>query len=194
MKEVWKDVVGYEGLYQVSNLGNVKSVARAVKRIGQSDLPVKERILKQQDDKAGYKTAMLSKGGKLKLLKVHRLVAIAFIENPEGYPIINHKDENKQNNKADNLEWCTHKYNTNYGNAQKRKKLDVAASLKNLEAARKKQYKKVAMCDEAGNELKVFDSIAAAALYVNNTNHTSSIIKCCKGERKKAYGYTWKYK
>ena len=98
MTEIWKDIPGYEGLYQVSNLGQVRSL-----KFG------KIKILKQED-KNGYKRIQLKK----KHFLVHRLVAICFIDNPLNYPIINHKDEDPSNNKIDNLEWCSIQYNNNY--------------------------------------------------------------------------------
>ena len=107
MQEIWRDVEGYEGLYQVSNMRRVKSLN--YNRTG------KERALKLQKDKDGYLRACLCKEGKIKNCQVHRLVGQAFLENPEGYPEINHKDENPLNNCAENLEWCTREYNNNYG-------------------------------------------------------------------------------
>ena len=106
-KEVWKDIEGYEGLYQVSNKRRVKSLN--YKRSG------KERILKRLKNKWGYLFVHLQKDGKQKGCKLHRLVAQAFIPNPENYPEVNHRDEDKTNNAVDNLEWCTRKYNCNYG-------------------------------------------------------------------------------
>ena len=100
--EIWKDVVGYEGLYQVSNKGRVKS------------LHIQEKVLCNLDS-GYYNTINLFKDGKGKHYYVHRLVAQAFIPNPNNYPQINHKDENHYNNNVENLEWCTSKYNCNYG-------------------------------------------------------------------------------
>ena len=117
MKEIWKDIKGYEGLYQISNYGEVKSLE---KKAGFSTR--KEKILKQHLDKDGYVKVYLCKNNKVKFLSVHRLIAEAFIPNPNNFPQINHKDENKQNNKIENLEWCTCKYNINYGTRTKRQK------------------------------------------------------------------------
>ena len=116
MEEIWKDIEGYEGLYQVSNFGNVKSVKRVVKRANSTNLSVKERLLKERPNHKGYKMVSLSKNGKGKFCTIHRLVAKAFIPNPQNLPQVNHKDEDKMNNHADNLEWCTNKYNINYNN------------------------------------------------------------------------------
>lgn len=110
MVEIWVDITGYEGLYQISNLGRVKSLE---KKAGLSNR--KEKILKQHLDKDGYVKVYLCKNSKVRFLSVHRLIAEAFIPNPNDLPQINHKDENKQNNKIENLEWCSCKYNINYG-------------------------------------------------------------------------------
>lgn len=115
MKEEWKDIKGYEGLYKISNLGRVKSLP---KHAGRSYR--KERILKNSIDKDGYIKVTLCKNNKTSFLSIHRLLAIAFIPNPNNFPQINHKDENKQNNNLNNLEWCTCKYNINYGTRTKR--------------------------------------------------------------------------
>lgn len=115
MTEEWRDIERYKGLYQVSNLGRVKSLSRiAIDRRG---IPhyVNERILKQTFDKDGYCLVGLHKNGKFRSCKIHRLVASEYIGNPHNLPEVNHKDENKSNNNVDNLEWCTGKYNINYG-------------------------------------------------------------------------------
>lgn len=121
MEEKWKDIQGYENLYQISNLGRVKSLKRTVIRKHNSILNLKERILKQQNMN-GYKFVRLSKNNKTKQHLVHRLVATHFIDNPNKYKEINHKDENKENNVWYNLEWCTHKYNINFGTGNERRK------------------------------------------------------------------------
>lgn len=102
MKEKWKNITDYEELYQVSNLGKIKNVKR-------------NKIKKATLNKDGYYVVKLSKNNKKKVYLIHRLVAKEFIENKNNYDIVNHKDENKINNKAENLEWCTTKYNNNYG-------------------------------------------------------------------------------
>ena len=110
MKEIWKDIKGYEGLYQISNTGKIKSLERYKDNHSKKQL-VKEKIRKQIISKTGYYTCMLTKNGNLKLFKVHRIVAEAFIPNPNNYPIINHIDGNKLNNNVSNLEWCTRSEN-----------------------------------------------------------------------------------
>jgi len=119
MKEIWKDIKGYESLYQVSNLGRVKSLARKVIKINCVSFK-KERILKQQTDRYGYKKVILQRNYQIKTFSIHRLVAEAFLENPYNLPQINHKDENKENNCVLNLEYCDSKYNNNYGTRNKR--------------------------------------------------------------------------
>lgn len=109
--EIWKDVVGYEGLYFVSNMGNLKN------KNGQ---PIKSQVVKRPN--TNYERVSLYKDGKYQSFGVHRLVAMAFTPNPNGYPIVNHKDENGMNNSVDNLEWCTLTYNVNYGTARQRQR------------------------------------------------------------------------
>lgn len=115
--EIWKDIAGYEGFYQVSNLGRVKRIAHKSSYKNTDGVQrIKERIKTLGTDKDGYKTVMLYMGSDYrKLCKVHRLVAEAFIPNPMNYPMINHKDESKSNNNVSNLEWCNCLYNNNYG-------------------------------------------------------------------------------
>jgi group I intron endonuclease len=112
MDEIWKDIEGYEGLYQVSNLGDVRSLKYAGGN--------KVKLLKQSTDKKGYKRVVLCKDRKKKNHWIHRLVAIAFIPNPNNLPIVNHIDECKSNNMVSNLEWCTLVYNNAYGTRNER--------------------------------------------------------------------------
>ena len=116
MKEIWKDIPNFEGLYQVSNLGNIKGLDRYVNSAIKNNNRVKRKgkLLKQYN-KRGYFQVSLSKNHKRYYFNVHRLVAIAFLPNPDNLPQVNHKDENPLNNILSNLEWCTAKYNCNYG-------------------------------------------------------------------------------
>lgn len=117
MKEIWKDIPNYEGIYQISNLGRLKSL-RVFCSFTKKYYP-KEKIIKGKLDQAGYVMVSLYKEGKVKYCRIHRLVAQAFIPNTNNYPMINHKDENKSNNNVNNLEWCTCLYNNTYGNKNK---------------------------------------------------------------------------
>lgn len=115
MKEVWKDIKGYEGSYQVSNLGRIKSLERdVICNNNGATRKVKEKILHPSMSSKGYMHIKLGIGGIKCTKRVHRLVAEAFIPNPNKYPVINHKDCNRTNNCIDNLEWCTYQYNVQY--------------------------------------------------------------------------------
>ena len=131
--EIWKEIKGYEGLYQVSNYGRIKN---------------KFKILKQKRNKFGYLVLRLSKNNKKKDFLVHRLVAQAFIENKDNLPQVNHKDENKQNNNITNLEWCSSSYNINYGNRNKKVSNKIS--------------KKVAKYNLEGNLIKIYNSMTEA--------------------------------
>lgn len=113
MEEVWKDIPGYEGIYQISNFGRVKSLERYVRHCRGGNKIIKEKILKPRVVAEGYLQISLC-GNIFKEELIHRLVAKAFIPNPDNLPQVNHKDENKQNNRVDNLEWCTRIYNQQY--------------------------------------------------------------------------------
>lgn len=133
-------------------------------------------------DVNGYNKVQLYHNKKRKYFFVHRLVAEAFIPNPNNLPYVNHKDENRKNNNVDNLEWCTTKYNNNYGNRIKKMK----------QALLNKNGKEIAMCDIATEEIiKTFPSVSEAARYLNK-NH-SNIIATLKGRQKTCYGYKWRY-
>ena len=114
MQEIWKDIEGYEGFYQVSNKGRVKSLKRKIcSNSNHKYNTLSEKLLKLSGG-GKYIQVILCKDGKTSAKLVHRLVAQAFIPNPNNYPVINHKDENKKNNDVRNLEWCTYKYNNEY--------------------------------------------------------------------------------
>lgn len=181
MNELWKDIKDYEGFYQVSNLGRVRSL----KRIDNNNHPVKERILATGKKENGYLIVTLWKNGKGKTFMVHRLVAKTFIPNPMKYNSVNHKDEIKSNNCIKNLEWCTHKYNINYNDLHKRitKKIDY-------KSIGKKRRKKVYQFDLIGNLIKVWDSLVETSAEHFNPN---TISKCCRGELKTYKGYIWSY-
>ena len=129
--EIWKDIKDYKGIYQVSNLGRVRSLDKLCNGSNQYGdkftLIKKGKILKPKIRKNGYLEVTLVHNKKAKSCLIHRLVANAFIENDNDYKYINHKDENKQNNRVDNLEWCTQSYNINFGSRNKK----VSDKLKN---------------------------------------------------------------
>ena len=128
MEEIWKPIVGYEGYYEVSNLGRVRSIDRVVvDKTGRRQFK-KGTLLNYRPDRQGYYIVALSINRKYKTKCVHTLVADAFIPNPDNLPQVNHKDEVKSNNCVDNLEWCSAKYNANYGN---RNKKVIEANIKN---------------------------------------------------------------
>ena len=173
MEEIWKDVVGYEGLYQVSNLGNVKS---------------KRGLLKPQPRQHGYLAVWLyGKGGHAKRnarqISVHRLVAEAFIPNPNNYSEVNHLDECKTNNCVDNLEWCSHVQNSNHGTRPQR----IGEKHRNG-----KKSKPIAQYSKSGELIRIFPSLQEAS---RNGFNASNICNCAKGNPSysNAYGYIWRY-
>lgn len=116
MTEVWKDIEGYEGIYQVSNFGNVRSLDRIVQYIDGRIARFKGITRKPVKNQDGYLAVVLAKNrNEAKTVRIHRLVAAAFVPNSDDLPEINHKDEDKENNRADNLEWCDRLYNCRYG-------------------------------------------------------------------------------
>lgn len=167
-KEIYKDIPNYEGLYQISNLGNVKSLQNYGNQ--------KERIMKLSI-KRGYYEVGLRKNGIKKYYLVHRLVAQTFLDNSNNLPQVNHKDENKLNNYVDNLEWCTASYNNTYGT-----RLEKVSSTNKLK-------KKVIQYDINGNKLNTFNSIASASRETN-TNITG-ISNCINNKQKTANNYIW---
>lgn len=184
MEEVWKDVVGYEGLYKISDLGRVKSLPR------NGTIP-EERIMVNKLTKQGYITICLSKNDIKKHLKIHRLVAIAFIPNPENKKEVNHIDGNKSKNGVTNLEWVTRSENMKHA-------FDTGLKTRDLEQiaeARRKSNisctKRVAKFDLEGNELERFDSMTDARKSMNKSSSTQIAGSCVKNVP--AYGFMWRY-
>lgn len=189
MKE-WRNIDGFPN-YMVSNTGEIKSLN--YNKTG------KEKVLIPHKLSNGYLGINLYDNDKKSCyLLIHRLVAQAFLPNPNGYRIINHKDENRSNNSVNNLEWCSYKYNLNYGNRNSK----LSSKLRNnpLICTPVLQY------SISEKLIKEFPSIAEAARTVNNGNikaAATNILKCCNGtadtqfgtvRRKTAYGYIWKFK
>ena len=157
--EQWKDIQGYENLYQISNTGRVKSLPR----YDDYGRFYPEKILKPEKLRKGYLRVKLgSRKDSFEKIMVHRLVAMAFIPNPDNLPQINHKNEDKSDNRVENLEWCDNSYNHNYGT-------------RNTRATQHRKIK-VAQCKEDGNIIRVFDSIKDAAIKLNIC--AASISKC----------------
>lgn len=122
MIEEWRTIKGYEGLYEVSSYGRVRSLDRYVKTCYEAYRLQKGKILSPAKDRYGYLKVVLNFNRKCKTINVHRLVSDAFIPNPDNLPMVNHKDEDKSNNRVDNLEWCDSKYNNNYGSKNIRRR------------------------------------------------------------------------
>lgn len=190
-EEIWKDVVGYEGLYQVSNKGRVKSAPRQLPLPTGALYKRKERMLTPYVCNNGYYVVLLRAYGKQKLATIHRLVAIAFIPNPHNLPFINHKDENRLNNNVDNLEWCTPLYNANYGTARQKQRESLMKSPKKDNSAIAK-YKAVEQITLDGYVMRKFVSVKDAAQTMNLSENT--IIHHCKGRVKRnILPYTFRY-
>lgn len=174
--ERWKAIVGYEGLYDISDKGRVKSLGNNKSR--------KEKILNPAKNHKGYLFVVLYKDGHGKTIKVHRLVAEAFIPNPNNLETINHKDEVKTNNAVSNLEWMSIKDNINYGTRNKR---TSDANINNPSLS-----KKVQMFDKKTNELLATFPSTQEAQRVTMINQ-SNISACCLWKRETAGGYKWQY-
>lgn len=163
IKEEWKPIQNYENRYLISNLGNVKTI--------------KTNNLLKPELRKDYLSVNLYNGKSYKHYSIHRLVAVHFIENKNNYSHVNHKDENKLNNNVNNLEWCTHKYNCNYGTAIKRSKENRSITIL--------QYNK---------SLKLINTYSSLMDAERETGiPNNNICNCCKNKRKTAGGYIWKY-
>lgn len=172
-KEIWKPIKGYEGLYEVSNLGNVMSL--------NYNHTGKTKNLKQFKRKNYFSVSLSNEEGE-RLFSVHRLVAEAFIENPYNFSQVNHKDENPENNSVENLEWCDAKYNCNYGTRTRR----ILEKTRNGNTS-----KQIVQLDLYGELVMEWPSAMEAQRNGYNNSH---IIQCCEGNEKSHKGFLWKYK
>ena len=177
MEEVWKEVKGYEGRYAISNFGRLMS--HNYMNNGY------DRVMVPKKNNSGRLYYELYKNGKSKTFLAHRLVGIHFIDNPNNYPEINHKDENPKNNRVDNLEWCDRMYNVHYS-----MNLHPERATKRKESS-KWHDKNVVQMDEDLNIVRVFENVMSCAREMNY--NAWSIIQCCNGIRKHAYGYKWRF-
>lgn len=188
--EIWKPIKGFEGLYEISNTGLVKSLRREVPNNGGISI-VKEKILKPQKEKNGYLRIGLNKRNKKYMFLIHRLIAESFIPNVNNYAEINHKDGNKSNNNVDNLEWCSRSYNIKHSYINKLRNTDI--NRKNAKKMIEKNKRKVVQKDLNGNMINIFDSIKEAGELTNIDK--TNICSVCKhkGYYKTAGGYIWEY-
>lgn len=180
--EEWRDIVGYELLYEISNLGRVRGKKKEVVDKNGIVRKLKERNVKQYLDRGGYLYCTLSKDSRCKKHKIHRLVAEAFIPNPENKPQVNHINEVKTDNRVENLEWMTSKENNNWGTAIQRR---VSKQLNN------NRCKPIVQYDKNGNMIDEFPSIKEAERQGYSYN---MILDCLKGRREKYKNNFWKYK
>lgn len=180
MKEIWKDIPNYEGLYQISNLGRIKSLKRYVKNKHGKRI-VKEKILTNYINGTGYYAVNLRKECGIDIKRVHRLVAESFIPNPNNLPQVNHIDGNKLNNNIENLEWCNCSYNV--------KEAFRLGLNKHIDFVKRKEILQFNLKNEFIKEWKsIYDA------WKNTNIPRSCINKVCQGKQKTAGNYIWKYK
>lgn len=177
----WRDIPGYEGYYMVSDTGAVKSVDRVVNN--KNGTAVRSGRILTLSIKGNYYQVCLWKKNVGRWFLVHRLVAMAFLENERGLPEVNHKDENTKNNSVENLEWCDRSYNHGYGTRQKR----IAEKRRGVPVGEQS----VSQYDKSGTLLQTFKSAKEAAKAIGGDN--SAICKCANGKSKSSYGFVWKW-
>lgn len=182
MEETWKDIPGYEGLYRVSNYGNVLSLNYRLCGYSKQIAP--------KCNSKGYLWVLLYGKGKGKPMLIHRLVALAFLPNPNNYPQINHKDENPKNNHLSNLEWCTASYNVKY-TVDRHPGLFSRGGGRNGRRAWKYGGRKIVQLTLDGNFVREWADIIE--IQKNNFPNAWSVTQCCNGNRKTAYGFKWRF-
>lgn len=182
-KKLWNPIPAYEALYEVSNEGEVRSIAYLSSRTNRIIPRHAPRMLRQETSHDGYKRVVLSSNGIHRHFSVHRLVAMAFVPNPYKMPQINHIDENPANNRADNLEWCSGKQNCNHGGHCQR----IAIRQTNNPS----RSISVNQFDRDGKFMKQYPSTREAERQTGIA--CEQISRCCKGKNLHAGGYRWKY-
>ena len=196
MEEIWKDIKDYEGLYQISNFGRVKSLKRKVKNKNGYRI-VEEKILKNLINDMGYYTVNLRKDNQNNIKLIHRLIAENYISNKNNYPIINHIDGNKLNNNIDNLEWCTYSHNIKEAFKLGLNKYTYKENFKhdywkNKKGKEHSKSKSINQYDVEGNFIKEWESLTQASRELNiNLIYISNV---CRGKQRVAGGYKWKFK
>lgn len=188
--EEWKDISGYEGIYQISSFGRVLSIPRKGTKGG---------IVRPSYSNSGYLQVHLCKDRVVETHQVHRLVAKHFLENHHEYPEVNHKDENKSNNCVENLEWCTRLYNVRYGSGIKRmaqahdyQEVSIKSVMHHDYAEiAKKEAKPVLQLSTDGRVIRKWNSVRAAARHFKSS--AGNIVSACRGKYKTACGYQWAY-
>jgi hypothetical protein len=186
MQEIWKPITGYEGYYEVSNHGKVRSVARIIHKVHSPSGTVYQwckpsMILNSNRGGHNYLRVDLCVDYVAKTHYVHRLVAETFIPNPDDLPEINHMDEDRHNNHVDNLEWCSRIYNQNYGTVVHRIR----------ETSARTRGRAVVQMDLNGNQIQVFSAVREASRQTGV--NTACIWQVCNGKRKTAHGFTFKF-
>ncbi len=179
MEELWRDIFGYEGLYQISNWGNVKSL--------NYNHTGKEKTLAKKNHKSGYITVTLCKNGKHKNKSIHVLVATAFIPNQENFPCVNHIDGDKSNNFVGNLEWVTHSQNTRHAI---KSGLRTDSNMRGVIGSANKNSRSVIQYTTSGELVKIWSCVSDAARYY--CCKPCTITNCTKGRIKTCKGYIWK--
>lgn len=186
--EIWKSVLGYEGYYQVSNKGRVRSITHEANHSRTGKVIRTGKILAQHADADGYLEVNLSKCGEVKQFRVHRLVCSAFLNNPNNLPVVNHKDLNKTNNCVENLEWCTQQYNVIHAICNGHKANISKSGRKRIVEGAKKHNSKPIKCITTGQE---FESVTAACKQLSLSPDT--IIRSAKNAIFTRSGLKFKY-